>query len=193
LTTSAAAVVPAASTLAADALSEAEPPGRTALSRGDVVLSLYNAETYAWAALSSQVCPGCSRELTLHPIANFYTNRLDATHVPTPVCDLCAKAVAPSLFLLLQRLRDVIPRSEYGIDVVLRVAVDELNQPFFATTYCSHCEELIHLENVPGIGEFHLCNKVTRAPLCDACAELLATRELLDVLKSYRRTEDTIA
>ena len=97
------------------------------------------------------------------------------------------------MFSLLQRLRDVIPRSEYGIDVVLRVDVDELNQPFFATTYCSHCEEVIRLEHVPGIAEFYLCEKLTRAPLCDTCAELLATRELLDVLKSYRRTEDTVA
>jgi hypothetical protein len=52
---------------------------------------------------------------------------------------------------------------------------------------------VIRLEHVAGVGEFHLCEKVTRAPLCDTCAELLATRELLDVLKSHRHAEDTVA
>lgn len=157
----------------------------------DVSVVLFDPELYAQIAGDGARCRVCGHTAVVHPIANIFTNRISKEESLQIVCDYCAHSIVPhEEFSLLLRVRQVLSRSEFAIDTVAAVYWNELtNEPNHAENYCSHCG-LEFVVGVPGTTkwiEYFLCEKDTRAPICDICAELLATQELRDLLSSSRR------
>jgi hypothetical protein len=160
------------------------------LARDDVGVFIHDPDVYAWAATEHNACRGCSPLFSLHPIANFITNSMSGDRRLGFICDGCAAAIAePVAFALLLRLRDVIPRSDFGFEIVSRLRFDEAaNEWVPLTNHCTHCEEVFERRPSTGFGDYFLCQKVTRRPLCDTCARLLASTDLLDLLCSLLAT-----
>lgn len=154
----------------------------------DISISVSSPDEYAWASVDFNTCRGCDRTFVLHPIGNCFSCRFDPPHQPGFVCDECAERIAASaVFDVLLRLRDVIPRSDFGIGMVSRRRLTSMDTWVVKTNMCAHCDEAFEPHWTQRTGEFFLCEKMTRRPLCDDCAALLAPAALVDVLSSLRK------
>ena len=113
------------------------------------------------------------------------------------MCDYCAhRVVSHEAFSRLLEARHVLSRSEFAIGTVAAVHWNEAtNQPYFAKSRCSHCDLEMVGGGVPCTTqwiEFFIVEKDTHLPICDVCAELLATQELRELLNALRRERDGV-
>jgi len=164
---------------------------RVSLGPDDLMMMPFDPELYVSCAIEQQYCGNCGEHVAPHPIANFWTVILiEEPNEPHMICDRCAEMIASAAsFALMRRTRDVLSRSDFGIDTVAAVRWDDAKKEnYFVDNRCSHCE-LSFVAGTPGTThwiEWFLCDKGTREPICDTCAELLASRELLDLLRDLR-------